>query len=211
MRIADMIMAVVLAALALIIMWKSGEAPWGAARFSNVGFNESGAPAGGFWPFWLAALMFLCCVWVFVNALLRRSPVSRMDEPFMDAHGLSVLLTVGFPVFLLVLLTDYISMYFAMALFLFYYLFVLGKHGWILSVAMTVVLPFWMYLFFDITMTKTLPKGVAAVEDPIFIPLGNYFRQSEGYVTGLCFLVGGAVLIVASLVSSRRARGTGEG
>ena len=65
------------------------------------------------------------------------------------------------------LLTDYISMYFAMALFLFYYLFVLGRHGWVLSSAMALVLPSWMYLFFDITMTRTLPKGVLAIEDAV--------------------------------------------
>ena len=55
-----------------------------------------------------------------------------------------MLATVAVPVFLLVLLTQYISMYFAMALFLFYYIFVLGRHGAIMSLAMAVVLPSWM-------------------------------------------------------------------
>ena len=108
------------------------------------------------------------------------------------------------PVFLLVFLTDYISMYFSMALFLLYYLFVLGRHGILLSVAMALVFPFWMFLFFDITMTKTLPKGIGAVEDSIFVPLGNWFRQADGYVTGLAFLIGGAVLVLASIAASRR-------
>ncbi|MEM1160129.1 MAG: tripartite tricarboxylate transporter TctB family protein, partial [Pseudomonadota bacterium] len=178
MRIAELIMAVVLALLALGIMYKAGERPdWsGEARFSNVGFGESGSPAGGFWPFWIAAIMFLCCIWTFVNGLLRNTGPSKTGGPYLDRHGIIVLLTVGVPVFFLVLLTDYISMYFAMALFLFYYLLVLGRHGIVLSTAMAGVLPFWMYLFFDITMTRTLPKGVLSIEDGIYTPLGNFFR-----------------------------------
>ncbi|MEM7188300.1 MAG: tripartite tricarboxylate transporter TctB family protein [Pseudomonadota bacterium] len=209
MRIAELVMAVALALLALGIMWKSGERPdWsGEARFSNVGFGETGAPSGGFWPFWVATIMFVCAVWTIVNGLLRRTGPARSSEPYLDRHGLLVLLTVGVPVFLMVVLTGYISMYFAMALFLFYYLFVLGQHGVILSLAMAAVLPFWMYLFFDITMTRTLPKGVRSVEDAIYTPLGNWFRQSEGWITGVFFLIGVVVLVGAALAARRRQEG----
>jgi len=205
MRIAEMVMAIALALLALGVMWKAGERPdWsGEARFSNVGFGETGSPAGGFWPFWVAAIMFVCSVWVFVNGLLRRSAPARSTAPYLDAHGIRVLLTVGLPVFFLVLLTDYISMYFAMTVFIFYYLMFLGRHGLLLSVAIAVVLPFWMYLFFDITMTRTLPKGTLAVEDAVFTPLGNWFRQADGSVTGLFFLGGAVVLVGAAWLSAR--------
>lgn len=205
MRIAELLMAVALAALALAVMYKSGERPsWSEeARFSNVGFGENGAPAGGFWPFWVAAIMFLCSVWTFVNGLLRRTKPSQNTGPFLDGHGIRVLVTVAFPVFLLVLLTDYISMYFSMALFLLYYLLVLGRHGLILSVAMAMVVPFWMYLFFDITMTRTMPKGDLMIEDAIFTPLGNWFRQAGGTTVSICFLIGGIVLVAAAFLSKR--------
>lgn len=202
-----MVMAVALALLSLGIMWKAGEAPWGAERFSNVGFNDAGAPAGGFWPFWVAGIMFVCSVWVFVNGLLKRSPVAkRGSEPYLDRHGIMVLITVAIPVFLLVLLTQYISMYFAMALFIFYYLSVLGRHGLVLSLAMAVVLPFWMFLFFDITMTTTLPKGVLAIENNIYAPLGTWFRKAGGGIVGACFVGGAVVLALASWVAARRGR-----
>ncbi|MEM9139982.1 MAG: tripartite tricarboxylate transporter TctB family protein [Pseudomonadota bacterium] len=206
MRIAELLMSVALAALALAVMYKAGERPsWsGEARFSNVGFGETGSPSGGFWPFWVAAIMFLCCVWTFINGILRRTKPSRTEGPFLDRHGILVLLTVGVPVFLLVFLTDYISMYFSMAVFLFYYLFVLGRHGLILSTAMAAVFPFWLYLFFDITMTRTLPKGSLAIEDAIFTPLGNWFRQADGWVTGVFFLAGAVVIVLAAILSSRR-------
>jgi hypothetical protein len=205
MRIAEIVMAIALALLSLAIMWKSGETPvWKGERFSNIWFDDTGAPGTGFWPFWVCAIMFLCSIWVLVNGVLRLSPPSQKDEPYLDGHGVKVLLTVGIPVFLLVLLTDYISMYFAMALFIFYYLLVLGRHGLVLSGALAFVLPFWMYLFFDITMTRTLPKGILAIEDSIYVPLGNFFRQADGSITGLCFLGGALVLVAAAWLSGKR-------
>ena len=207
MRLAEMVMAIALAALSLYIMWKSGERPsWSdEARFSNVLFGDDGAPAGGFWPFWCAVIMFLCCIWVFINGVLRNTKPSQSDEPFIDGHGINVLLTVGVPVFLMVLATDYISMYFAMGVFLFYYLLLLGRHGLLLSGAMAVVLPFWLYLFFDITMSRNLPKGTLALEDAFYVPAGNWFRALDGSVVGLMFLGGGAVIVAASMLSNRRA------
>jgi hypothetical protein len=200
-------MAVALAALSLAIMWKSGEVPvWKGERFSNIGFDDTGAPGTGFWPFWVCAIMFICSVWVFVNGVMRLSPPSQTSEPYLDRHGVIVMLTVAIPVFLLVLLTDYISMYLAMALFLFYYLLVLGRHGLLLSAALSTVLPFWMFLFFDITMTRTMPKGVLAIEDGIYVPLGNFFRQLDGSLIGLAFLAGGVVLVAAAMLSGRRAQ-----
>ena len=205
MRLAELLMAMALAALSLYIMWKSGERPsWSdEARFSNVLFGEDGAPAGGFWPFWVAAIMFLCCIWVFINGLLKLSPPSQSTEPFLDRHGIGVLVTVGVPVFLMVLLTGYISMYFSMVLFLFYYLLVLGRHGLLLSGTMALVLPFWLYLFFDITMARNLPKGLRDLEYAVYVPAGNWFRQLDGTMIGLLFLLGGALLVGASMLSNR--------
>ncbi|MEM7746089.1 MAG: tripartite tricarboxylate transporter TctB family protein [Pseudomonadota bacterium] len=207
MRIAELVMAVALAALSIYIMWKSGERPsWsGEARFSNVGFGDDGAPQGGFWPFWVCAIMLICCVVVFVRGVLRLSPPSQSTQPYLDKHGIGVLVRVGFPVFLLVLATDYISIYAAMALFLFYYMLFLGGHALLLSVALSLVLPTWMYMFFDIAMSRNLPKGVRAIEDTLYVPLGNWFRQVDGSVLGLMFLAGGAILVAASLISARRA------
>ena len=210
MRIGEIVMAIALALLSIGIMWKSGERPsWsGEAHFSNIGFGDDGAPQGGFWPFWISAIMFVGSVWVFVNGLLRRSPPSQSDEPYLDGYGIGILLKVAVPVFLLVLLTGIISMYAAMMLFLFYYIFFLGRHGLMLSLTMSLVLPFWMYLFFDITMTRTLPKGLLWVDDTFYTPLGTWFRHSEGSTIGLFFLAGAVLLAGVAWFTSRSGRKT---
>ncbi|MEM6620992.1 MAG: tripartite tricarboxylate transporter TctB family protein [Pseudomonadota bacterium] len=207
MRIAEIVMAIALACLSVYIMWKSGERPsWsGEPRFANIGFGDDGAPQGGFWPFWVCVIMLISAIVVIVRAVLRLSPPSQSNEPYLDGHGIGVLIKVGVPVFLMVLLTDFISIYFAMALFLLYYTLFLGRHGLVLSLALSAVLPAWMYMFFDIAMTRNLPKGVRAIEDTIYVPMGNWFRDLDSALLGVFFLAGAAVLVAASLVRRRLA------
>ncbi|MBY8976085.1 tripartite tricarboxylate transporter TctB family protein [Rhodobacteraceae bacterium NNCM2] len=197
-------MAIALASLSLFIMWTAGEVPaWKGERFSNIGFDESGVPDSGFWPFWLCVIMFICSIWVLINAIRGKTGPSQKNEPFLDSHGVGVVLKVGGGVLAMVALTDVISMYAAMALFLFYYIFILGRHSLALSLAMALVLPFWMYLFFDITMTTTLPKGILAVEDNVYAPLDSYFRATGQIEFVLYFLAGGAVLVAGSMLERR--------
>jgi len=210
MRLADMVMAACLALLSAYVMWKSGERPsWsGEPRFANVGFGDDGAPQGGFWPFWVGAIMLLGSVVVFVRALVRMSPPSRATGPYLDGHGIGVLIRVGIPVFLLVLLTQYIGIYFSIAIFLLYYTLFLGRHGIVLSGAIALVLPIWMYMFFDIAMARNLPKGLRAIEDTIYVPLGNWFRALDGATLGLFFAAGAVVLAIAGLAGRRGAAGS---
>jgi len=208
MRIAEIVMAIVLASLSLAIMYKAGERPdWsGEPRFANIFFGEDGAPKGGFWPFWVCAILFVSAIWVLVRGILRLSPPARSTEPYLDRHGLLVLASVALPVFLLVALSPIISMYAAMALFLLYYSAVLGRHGVILSLALALVFPFWMFLFFDIAMTETLPKGLRAIDDAFYAPVGTYLRGLGGTAIALLFVAGAVVLGGAVWASRRLAR-----
>lgn len=204
MRLGEIIMALALAGLSLFIMWTAGAVPaWQGERFSNIGFDERGVPGSGFWPFWLCVIMLGCSIWVLVNAVRGKTPPSRKKEPFLDAHGIGVVVKMGGGVLAMVALTEVISMYFAMSVFLFYYVFFLGRHSLALSASLALVFPFWMYLFFDITMTKTLPKGLLAIEDGIYAPLDTFFRGMGQIEFALCFLVGGGILAGASVLERR--------
>ena len=206
MRIGEICMAIALAALSLFIMYEAGETPaWKGPRFSNIWFDEKGVPGSGFWPFWLSAIMLICSIWVLIQAIRKNTLPSQKQEAFLDGHGIGVVLKMGGGVLAMVALTDIISMYFAMALFLFYYIFFLGRHGILLSLAMGLVVPFWMYLFFDITMTKTLPKGILAIENGFYAPMDTLFRGMGQLEFALCFLVGGAILVGAVKLSQKQA------
>ena len=95
------------------------------------------------------------------------SPPSQSTEPFLDAYGKKMLLLVGGGIFGFIALVNIISMYGAMAVFLFYYLRFLGRHTWTLTLLMTFLVPISFFFFFEALMRITLPKGMAFLE-PVF-------------------------------------------
>lgn len=201
MRRAEFITATVLALVSLYLMWKSGEGPsWDTeyVHWSNIGVNiDNSGPGKGFWPFYLALGMFLSCVWIIVNAIRRRSPPSRSGEPFMDSYARKMLLFVGGGLIVFLILIDLLSMYVAIALFMLYYMLFLGRHPPVQSLVTSLVVPFWLYLFFDIVMTKVQPKGMRWIEDTFYNPAGEFFRDQSLATIALLFVASGAALALA--------------
>ena len=173
MRIAELVTAIFLAILSIYMMWKSGQPAWpGDPWFQNIWFDEGDGPGSGFWPFWLSGIMLLCCVWIAVNWLLRASPPSRSEEKFLDAHGVTMLLTVGGGVTVFISLIPFIGMYAAMSVFLFYYIYFLGRHSLAATVSIAIGMPVALFFFFDVAMKKIMPTGYL---EPLFIPLYEIF------------------------------------
>ena len=173
MRIAELVTAIILAILSIYIMWKSGQPAWeGDARFQNIWFKEGEGPGSGFWPFWLSGVMLLCCVWIAVNWVRRASPPSRSTEKYLDAYGMLMLLRVGGGVTVFIGLVHVIGMYGAMMVFLFYYIYFLGRHRLVTTLAIAIGLPVVLFFFFDVAMRIVLPKGYL---EPLFIPLYDIF------------------------------------
>lgn len=205
MRRAEFVTAIVLALLSVYLMWKSGEGPeWDTeyVHWSNIGINIDGSgPGKGFFPFYLALGMLLSCLWIIVNAVRRRSPPSQSDEPFMDGYAKKMLLLVGGGLIGFLILIDLISMYAAIAVFMLYYMLILGRHPASLSIVTSLVVPFWLYLFFDIVMTKVQPKGTRWIEDNIYNPMGEFFRDQSLIMILVFFIVSGAALTLTARAS----------
>lgn len=172
MRMAELVAALVLGALAIYMMWKSGTNAWGDGWGQNIWFTPRDGAGSGMWPFWLSAIMLLCCVWIVINWARRQSPPSRSTEPFLDRYGVVMLLKVGGGVVAFVGLVQVLGMYGAMALFLFYYIYILGRHRLTTALAVTLAAPVATFFFFDVAMRIVLPKGYL---EPLFIPLYAIF------------------------------------
>ena len=202
MRRAEFVTAIVLALLSVYLMWKSGEGPeWDTeyVHWSNIGINIDGSgPGKGFFPFYLALGMLLSCLWIIVNAVRRRSPPSQSAEPFMDGYAKKMLLLVGGGLIGFLILIDLISMYAAIAVFMLYYMLILGRHPATLSIVTSLVVPFWLYLFFDIVMTKVQPKGTRWIEDTFYNPAGEFFRSQSLLMIVLFFAVSGVALALTA-------------
>ncbi len=159
MRRGEFITAALLAALSIYLMWKSSEL--------EIGYIRGEGPGGGAWPFWLSAIMLVCTALITLNAVRRTSPPSRSTEPVLDAEGWKMLVQVFGGIFVFVALVDIISMYGAMMVFFFYYLWFLGRHKLSLSLLISIATPIVFFFFFEALMRVTLPKGMGFTE-PLF-------------------------------------------
>ena len=159
MRYAEIVVAGVLALFSIYLMVKSTELP--------IGFVRGQGPGGGLWPFWLSAVMLVCCGFIALNWWRKTSPPSRSEEPFLDGYGWRMVGLVGGGLVGFVALIDIISMYGAIAVFLLYYLRFLGRHSWALSLGMALATPILFFFFFEGAMRITMPSGMSFTE-PVF-------------------------------------------
>ena len=65
-----------------------------------------------------------------------------------------------------------IGVYGALPLFLLFYLKLLGGASWLLTVSCMALVPVVTFLFFEIALKITLPKGVT---EPLFYPIFKFF------------------------------------
>jgi len=159
MRQGEISLVGLLALFSLYLMWKSAELP--------IGYIRGQGPGGGFWPFWLALGMLLSCLASAWKWWRVKSPASQSDEPFLDSFGWSSLLHVGGGIVAFVALISVVSMYGAVALFLFYYLRILGRHSWFLTLTMSILLPVGLFFFFEAVMLISMPQGMPFTQ-PVF-------------------------------------------
>ncbi|MGI9385773.1 MAG: tripartite tricarboxylate transporter TctB family protein [Methyloligellaceae bacterium] len=164
MRLAELVMAVVMGIFSLYLMWKSAEL--------DIGWIPEEGPGGGAWPFWLAFIMLLCCLWLIVQWVRGRSPLSQSTDVYMDRQTLIDVSLVAGALTITVALFHIIGVYGALPLFLIFYIRFLGNHTWTLTAMTAVIAPVVTFFFFEIALKITLPKGYT---EPAFYPLYKIF------------------------------------
>jgi putative tricarboxylic transport membrane protein len=164
MRWAELIMAGVMAIFSLDLMWKSAELP--------IGWIPGAGPGGGAFPFWLSAGMLICSIWVMVRWFRRTSPPSRSNEPYMDKRSFKLFLIGAGSLAVMIGSIHIIGVYGAVPLFLVFYMRFLGRHSWGTTGMLAIAMPVTLFLFFEIALNVTLPKGLT---EPLFYPLYDIF------------------------------------
>lgn len=160
MRRAELVMAIVLGVFSLYLMWKSAELP--------IWWIKGEGPGGGAWPFWLSAIMLISCIVIIVRWVRRTSPLSQSEEIFMSRQSIDLLLVNTGALTVTIGLFHIVGAYAAIPLFLIFYLRYMGHHTWTLTGAFAVLTPVVTFLFFEVALQKTLPKGIT---DPLFEPI----------------------------------------
>ncbi len=163
-------MALFMAVLSAYFMWEAARLP--------IGWIPEEGPGGGFWPFWLSLVMLLCCLWMVANWARKTTAVARSTEAFFATGVLTDVGVVALALFVTIALFEGIGpvpgigVYGALPLFLFFYMKLLGRHSWLLTVGSMVLIPVVTFLFFEIALKITLPKGVT---EPLFYPIFKFF------------------------------------
>jgi putative tricarboxylic transport membrane protein len=111
-------------------------------------------PQSGFFPFWLAVVVIAHTVAILVQAVRKRS-----TEPFATREQLHRVLTVAWPAAAMVLLTHFIGLYVAGALYLAFYMRLVGRHSWVATVGLSLAIPLATFVIFEKWFLVPLPKG----------------------------------------------------
>lgn len=80
-RTAEIVMALLMAALSIAFMWKSSEL--------NIGWVADRGPGAGAWPFWLATGMLICCILTIFRWFKGITPESRSTDAFIPSSSTS--------------------------------------------------------------------------------------------------------------------------
>ena len=163
-RTAELLMAIMMGAFSIYLMYKSTEL--------EIGWIEDEGPGGGAWPFWLAAIMLISCLGIIYNWYRRKGRIASSDKVYIEPHVLKDVTAVTVALIITVGLFSFIGIYGSLPLFLIFYLRFLGKHSWRLTTLLAVSIPVVIFFFFEITLKIILPKGIT---EPLFLPLYKMF------------------------------------
>lgn len=159
-RTAELLMAIIMGVFSVYLMWKSAEL--------EIGWVPREGPGGGAWPFWLSAGMLACSAVTLIRWFMRTTTQSRSPELFMDRKTWQIFAITTGSLAVTLALVHVIGMYFALILFLFFYLRVVGAHAWKVVAPISVMLPVVAFFFFEGLLKIILPKGYS---EPLFYPL----------------------------------------
>ncbi|MCP4336100.1 MAG: tripartite tricarboxylate transporter TctB family protein [Gammaproteobacteria bacterium] len=163
-RTAELLMAIMMGAFSIYLMVKSVELP--------IGWIEDEGPGGGAWPFWLSTIMLVSCGGILFNWFLKKGAIAQSTRTYIESHVLGDVLSVAGSLIVTVALFSFIGIYGALPLFLVFYIRYLGKHSWLLTSVLAVMIPVVIFYFFEITLKIILPKGIT---EPLFLPLYKIF------------------------------------
>ena len=119
----------------------------------GIGWGTDG-PRSGFFPFWLAVVMMTTCLAIAVQAHLRRATGS-----FVTREQLKPVLKVLVPATGMVLLTEFVGLYVAAALYIGLYMRWIGRHRWVTVVALGLGIPLVTFVVFERWFLVPMPKG----------------------------------------------------
>jgi putative tricarboxylic transport membrane protein len=144
-RTVEMGVALFMLALGAIAMFGSLQV--------GIGWGAEG-PKSGFFPFWVGLIVVLASA----RNFLRAAAISRA-RPFAEWDQIAQVRKVVIPMAVYVALVPFLGIYVASALLIAGFMRWLGRYGWVLTLAVAILLPILIYVTFEDWFLVPLPKG----------------------------------------------------
>jgi putative tricarboxylic transport membrane protein len=129
------------------------------ADSTRLGFRwiDNQGPASGYFPFYIAVIMAIASIVNLVSAVLRRT--AGGDETFVGRSALGRVLAVFVPAIVYVALVQYLGIYVASAIFICFFMIVIGRESLVRSLAVGIAVPLVLFFMFEVWFLVPLPKG----------------------------------------------------
>jgi putative tricarboxylic transport membrane protein len=148
-RTMNIAVALALMIVATVVMISSYRL--GAGWAKNVG------PDSGYFPFYVALIMFVTASVTLLQSLLRQS--AEGARGFVARDELIMVLQVLIPTIIFVVLSIYIGIYISMALFIGFFMMWHGRYPAYKAIPLAVAVPIALFVIFEIWFLVPLPKG----------------------------------------------------
>jgi hypothetical protein len=123
----------------------------------GAGWAKDVGPDSGYFPFYVALIMFVTSGATLLQHLLSRRPDG--EGSFIARGELVMVLQVLIPMTIFVVLSIYIGIYIAMTLFIGFFMMWHGRYPWYKSVPLSIAVPVVLFVVFEIWFLVPLPKG----------------------------------------------------
>jgi hypothetical protein len=116
-------------------------------------------PESGFFPFYLGVGVVVSSLFVFYSAFTRYKKEGA-GKPLMPPGAIRPILWVLIPSLSMIVITELVGLHIAAALFLAFYMRVVGKIRWTTTLMVGILSPLSLYIIFDKLFLIPLPQGL---------------------------------------------------
>jgi putative tricarboxylic transport membrane protein len=143
MEVSVALLIMGLGALVMYDNWRIG------ARWGEYG------PQAGYFPFYIGVLMFAASAILFLQAVFSK----KLREQFAEPSQLKSILALLVPTIIYVGIVYAIGIYIGSALYLAYFMRMLGRYKWKIIAPVAIGVPAALFLLFEVWFLVPLPKG----------------------------------------------------
>jgi hypothetical protein len=126
---------------------------------TRLGFRwiDNEGPASGYFPFYIAVMLAIASIANLTGAVLRGT--AGGDETFVGKAALGRVLAVLIPSIVYVAMVQYVGIYVASAVFIFFFMMLMGRETLVRALGVSIAVPFVLFLMFEVWFLVPLPKS----------------------------------------------------